>query len=111
MPVNANPDSADPRDPPPAQLHDLQHPWLKAALLLLWAAVAFGVPFFARQLQAWTTGPWPLGYWLVAQGAVLMFIAIVVFYAWAMNRCERQDRGGATADAASETPGDGARHG
>lgn len=111
MPVNANPDSADPRDPLPAQLHDLQHPWLKAVLLLLWAAVAFGVPFFARQLEAWTTGPWPLGYWLVAQGAVLMFIAIVVFYAWAMNRLERQDRGNATTDAASEAPADGARHG
>lgn len=106
MPVNESSDAADPL---PAQLHDLRHPWLKAALLLLWAAVAFGVPFFARQLQAWTTGP--LGYWLVAQGAVLMFIAIVVFYAWLMNRFERQDRGGAAADAASEAQRNGVRHG
>ena len=33
-----------------------------------------------------------LGYWIAAQGAVLVFIAIVVAYGWAMNRFERQDQ-------------------
>ena len=37
-------------------------------------------------------GGWPLGYWIAAQGAVLVFIAIVVAYGWAMNRFERQDQ-------------------
>ena len=31
---------------------------------------------------------WPLNYWLAAQGAVLVFMGIVVLYAWWMNRVE-----------------------
>ena len=36
-------------------------------------------------------GGWTLGYWMAAQGAVLVFIAIVVAYAWGMSYFERQD--------------------
>lgn len=58
---------------------------LKLALLLVWAALSFGVAFFARELQFAVVG-WPLGYWMAAQGAVVAFIAIVAFYAGVMNR-------------------------
>ncbi|ABM57801.1 DUF4212 domain-containing protein [Verminephrobacter eiseniae] len=78
--------------PFPPELHDVRHLWLKAGLLLLWALVSFGASYFARDLQTLVLGVWPLGYWIVAQGAVLVFIAIVVVYAWAMNRFERQDQ-------------------
>lgn len=70
-------------------LHDLRHGRLKAALLALWALVAFGASWFARDLQALVWRGWPLGYWIAAQGALLVFIAIVAIYAWAMNRFER----------------------
>ncbi|RYF71097.1 MAG: DUF4212 domain-containing protein, partial [Comamonadaceae bacterium] len=36
-------------------------------------------------------GDWPFGYWMAAQGSVLAFIAIVVFYAIAMKRLAPQD--------------------
>ncbi|RCX09817.1 DUF4212 domain-containing protein [Extensimonas vulgaris] len=85
---------------------DLRHAGLKGVLIALWTAVAFGVPFFARELQAWTTGPWPLGYWLVAQGAVLVFIGIVVFYAWAMNRYERRAKRAASQVSVVQRRGD-----
>ncbi|RRD58580.1 DUF4212 domain-containing protein [Comamonadaceae bacterium OH2545_COT-014] len=58
---------------------------LRAALLLLWAVAAFGTSWFARDLQAIVLG-WPLNYWLLAQGGVLVFIAIGMLDAWAMNR-------------------------
>ena len=77
--------------PFPPDLHDVRHLKLKAALLLLWALVSFGATYFARDLQALVIGGWPLGYWIAAQGAVLVFIGIVVVYGWAMNRFERQD--------------------
>lgn len=77
--------------PFPPDLHDVRHLWLKAGLLLIWVLVSFVATYFARDLQFLVAGGWPLGYWIEAQGAVLVFIAIVVAYAWAMNRFERQD--------------------
>jgi cation/acetate symporter len=60
---------------------------LHAGLLALWFAASFGVVFFVRDLQSVVAG-WPLGFWFSAQGSVAIFIAIVVVYAWRMNRRE-----------------------
>lgn len=60
---------------------------LHAVLLTLWFAASFGVVFFARDLQFEVLG-WPWGYWFVAQGAVGVFIAIVVVFAWRANRTD-----------------------
>jgi putative solute:sodium symporter small subunit len=70
--------------------HDPRVLRLKAVLLAVWAAVAFVFFFFARDLQFVVAG-WPLGYWMGAQGAVVVFIAIVVVYAAAMNRLVPED--------------------
>jgi len=82
------------RRPPGApfapDLHDARHLWLKAGLLLVWVLVTFVACFFARDLQMLVAG-WPLGYWMAAQGAVLVFMVIVIAYCWAMSRFERQD--------------------
>ena len=77
-------------DPQAQEKHDPRVLALKAALLALWAIVSFGVCFFARDL-AFTVGPWPFGYWMAAQGVVLVFIAIVVVYAIVMNRLAPED--------------------
>ena len=90
--------------PFPPDLHDVRHLWLKAGLLGVWVLVSFVATYFARDLQQITLGDWPLGYWIAAQGAVLVFIGIVVVYAWAMSRFERQDAA-ARAAAASHAPG------
>ncbi|WP_434802565.1 DUF4212 domain-containing protein, partial [Paracidovorax avenae] len=86
-------------------LHDARHLWLKAALLLAWAAVSFGACYFVRDLT-WRVGDWPLGYWIASQGAVLAFIAIVVVYCVAMDRFERADA--REAAVAAEGPAAGA---
>jgi putative solute:sodium symporter small subunit len=70
---------------------------LKLTLLLVWAALSFGVAIFARELQFAIAG-WPLGYWMAAQGSVLAFIAIVAVYAGVMNRWDAP---------AERNPGDG----
>jgi putative solute:sodium symporter small subunit len=70
--------------------HHTRHLRLKAVLLLLWLLVTFVTSYFARDLQM-LVGGWTLGYWMAAQGAVLVFIAIVVAYAWGMSYFERQD--------------------
>jgi cation/acetate symporter len=58
---------------------------LHAVLLCLWFAASFGVVFFARDLDRVVVG-WPVGFWFAAQGSVLVFIGIVVFFAWRQNR-------------------------
>ena len=63
---------------------------LKGGLLAVWAVVSFGFIFLARDLH-FSVGPWPFSYWFAAQGALLAFIAIVVFYAWAMGRLAPED--------------------
>jgi putative solute:sodium symporter small subunit len=71
---------------------------LKASLLVLWAAVSFGFCFFARDLDFMVAG-WPFNYWMAAQGTVLVFIAILAFYAWAMNRIDDAQTAGNPPDA------------
>ena len=63
---------------------------LTAVLLLVWLLVSFGPSFFARDLSV-IIGGWPLYFWMDAQGSVLVFICIVVIYAWLMNRWEAQE--------------------
>ena len=74
--------------PPISEIIGPQHWPLKAVLLTVWALASFGVCYFARDLQFLVAG-WPFGFWMAAQGAVLVFLAIVVVPAWAMNRYER----------------------
>lgn len=62
---------------------------LTAALLSLWFVVTFGGTYFARELDFRFAG-WPFGFWLAAQGALLVFLAIVVVYAWRMRRIDRR---------------------
>lgn len=71
----------------------------------------FGATYFARDLQVLVVGGWPLGYWIAAQGAVLVFIAIVVAYGWAMNHFERQDQQQREALELSAPPAEDRAHG
>ena len=78
--------------------HDRRALVLKAVLLVVMVAVSFGVCFFARDLSFTVMG-WPLHFWIAAQGGVLVFIVIVAFYAWTMNRMEaREEREQAERD-------------
>ena len=60
---------------------------LTAALLLVWFGVSFVTVFFAAELRQRFFG-WPLGFWIASQGALLVFLLVVVVYAWAMGRID-----------------------
>lgn len=60
---------------------------LTLSLLLLWGAVTFGVAWYARDLSFEFFG-WPFSFWVGAQGALLVYCAIVWTYARVMNRHE-----------------------
>ena len=61
---------------------------LTAACLVLWLAVTLAPVLLAR--SGWMLGPWPLDFWMAAQGCVLIYLLIVGIYAWLVNRWERQ---------------------
>jgi cation/acetate symporter len=66
----------------------VQRPWpLHAGLLLAWFVASFGLVFFARDLQ-FLVGGWPFNFWFAAQGSLMVFVAIVVFFARTANRRE-----------------------
>lgn len=73
----------------PPDLHDAHHLRLKALLLTVWVVFSFGISYFARDLQALVPG-WPAAYWMAAQGAVLVFLFIIVIYCVAMDYFERK---------------------
>ncbi|RSZ55354.1 DUF4212 domain-containing protein [Massilia atriviolacea] len=63
---------------------------LTAILLLVWLAAGFCTVFFARELAAWSLAGWPLPFYLAAQGASLVYLAILGVYVLAMQRADRR---------------------
>lgn len=56
-------------------------------LLVLWAGITFGVAYHARLLSFNFFG-WPFSFWVGAQGALLVYLALVIFYAWVARRVD-----------------------
>lgn len=69
------------------QRHWRSNLWATALLLLVWLTVTFGVSYFARELSFSFFG-WPFSFWVGAQGALAVYLLIVGFYAWYMNRLD-----------------------
>ena len=61
---------------------------LRWVLMCVWGSVTFGVAFFARDLSLTLWGR-PLGFWMAAQGSVLIFLIITWVYALLVNRWEQ----------------------
>lgn len=88
----ADPAPARPPAAPAAPLTRRQH-WRKTRamtgwLLLLWLLTGFCVAYFARELTGLSVFGWPLSFYLAAQGASLVYLAILAFYAWRMRRLD-----------------------
>jgi len=62
---------------------------ITAVLLAVWFVVTFVVAYFARELDFDFFG-WPFSFWVAAQGALIVYMAIVWYYARFMDRLDRQ---------------------
>lgn len=59
--------------------------------LVIWALVSYGFGILLRPwLAGIDVGGADLGFWFAQQGAILTFIALIFFYAWRMNRLDKQ---------------------
>jgi putative solute:sodium symporter small subunit len=81
---------------------------LMIVLLAVWALTGLGCGIlWADVLNQWNlpgTG-YPLGFWFAHQGSILVFVALILIYALAMDRLDRTLR----ADVLAQTEGTGHR--
>ena len=61
---------------------------LTQLLLAIWFGVTFAVIFFARELAGLTLFGWSVSFYLAAQGALLVYLAIIGVYALSMRRLD-----------------------
>jgi putative solute:sodium symporter small subunit len=57
------------------------------ASLAIWVGVTLVPIYGARRVHVELAG-WPFNFWMAAQGCVLVYLALVVFFAWQVNRWE-----------------------
>ncbi|SDX43300.1 DUF4212 domain-containing protein [Roseicitreum antarcticum] len=59
--------------------------------LVIWATVSFGFGILLRPLLSGIAiGGTDLGFWFAQQGAILVFIVLIFYYTWYMNRLDRE---------------------
>ncbi len=59
--------------------------------LIVWALVSYGGGILLRPLLSGISiGGTDLGFWFAQQGSILTFIALIFFYAWRMNRLDKE---------------------
>lgn len=59
--------------------------------LTIWFIVSFGFGILlAEPLNAIKLGGYPLGFWFAQQGSIYTFLVLIFFYAWRMNKLDRQ---------------------
>jgi putative solute:sodium symporter small subunit len=62
---------------------------ITAILLAIWFVVTYVVAFMARDLSFNFFG-WPFSFWVGAQGALVVYVAIIWFYANYMNKLDQE---------------------
>ncbi len=79
--------------PEPTQRHKAY--WRKnllitGLLLAIWFVVTFVFSFYAKELNAYTFLGFPLGFYFGAQGALVIYVVIIWYYARYMNKLDRE---------------------
>ncbi len=62
---------------------------ITAILLAIWFVATYVVSFFARDLN-FTFFGWPFSFWMGAQGSLVIYVAIIWFYARYMNNLDHE---------------------
>lgn len=59
--------------------------------LIVWALVSYGGGILFRPLLSGiSVGGTDLGFWFAQQGSILTFIVLIFFYAWRMNKLDKE---------------------
>lgn len=59
--------------------------------LAIWFLCSFGMGILLRpMLSGISVGGTDLGFWFAQQGSILVFLALIFFYAWKMNKVDAE---------------------
>jgi putative solute:sodium symporter small subunit len=63
---------------------------ITAVLLFIWFVVTFVVGYLARDVFSFNFFGWTFAFWTGAQGALVIYVLIIWFYARYMNALDQQ---------------------
>ena len=64
--------------------------FITAVLMTIWFFATFVVGWNARELNSFTFLGFPLGFYMAAQGSLIIYVVIIWYYARYMNRLDEQ---------------------
>jgi putative solute:sodium symporter small subunit len=62
--------------------------FITAILLFIWFVATFVEGWYARELNSITFLGFPLGFYMSAQGSLIIYVAIIGYYAWYMKKLD-----------------------
>lgn len=64
---------------------------LMAICLIIWFTVSYGFGILLVDvLDQFQLFGYPLGFWFAQQGSIYTFLGLILFYAWRMNKLDRE---------------------
>ena len=63
---------------------------MTGVLVAIWFVATFVVGWFARELQSLTVMGFPFPFFMAAQGSLLIYVLLVGYYAWRMDKLDRE---------------------
>jgi len=76
--------------PAQAEAHWQKTSRLMWTILFIWFLAGFGVHFFAVQLNQIVIFGFPLGFYMAAQGSLIIFVILCVWSSSAQNRIDEE---------------------
>lgn len=59
-------------------------------LIIIWFVITYVIGYYAIQLNSVIVFGWPLPFYMGAQGSLALYVAIIGYYAWYMNKLDKQ---------------------
>jgi putative solute:sodium symporter small subunit len=63
---------------------------ITAVLMVIWFVATFVEGWYARELNNYTFLGFPLGFYMSAQGSLIIYVVIIWYYARYMNRLDAE---------------------
>lgn len=60
-------------------------------MLALWFVFSFGIHFFVKQLNEMSFLGFPLGFYMAAQGSLVVFVVMLFWFSYAQDKIDRDE--------------------